>query len=257
MKTFQIKHLIAIMLLIAIYGTSMAVNPSEGEKPTDKTDNMISMLPEYSMSYPYQLPDLDYAYDALAPVIDEQTMRIHHTKHHQGYTRKTNAALKGTGYQDKPLAWLFTKIDDYPASVRNAGGGFYNHSLFWNFLTPEGDEFSGEVSEAIKNEFGSYDSFVTAFEKAAKSQFGSGWAWLVITSDGSLEVTSTANQNNPLMKDEAVRGIPLLNLDVWEHAYYLNYQNERGTYVSNFWDIVNWEEVNKRYKMAKEILGKM
>ncbi len=225
------------------------------EKGSKKMNKILPMLPEYEWSYPYELPELNYAYNALEPSVDEKTMRIHHSKHHQGYTDGTNAALKGKDYQDKALISLFNKMDHYSEALRNSGGGFYNHALFWTFMTPDGSDLENEIKEALENRFGSFESFRDAFEEAAKSQFGSGWAWLVLTPEGKLEVTSTANQDNPMMNHAKVQGIPLLNLDVWEHAYYLNYQNERGSYIQNFWDVVNWKEVNQRYKIAKDILN--
>ena len=247
----------SVLLAIAVFFSTAAMAGSGvmgPEKGSKKMKKILPMLPEYEWSYPYELPMLDYAYDALEPSIDEKTMRIHHSKHHQGYTNGTNAALKGKDHQDKALISLFRKIDKYPDALRNSGGGFYNHALFWSFMTPGGNNLQSDIKEALENRFGSFESFRDAFENAAKSQFGSGWAWLVLTPDGKLEVTSTANQDNPMMSHAKVQGIPLLNLDVWEHAYYLNYQNKRGSYIQNFWNVVDWKEVNKRYKMAKDII---
>ncbi|WP_022834531.1 superoxide dismutase [Salisaeta longa] len=200
----------------------------------------------------FTLPDLPYDYDALEPHIDEQTMRIHHGKHHQGYTNKLNAALEGRDdLAQHSIEELLTSIDNLPAdiqtAVRNNGGGFYNHRLFWTILSPNGGGTpSGALADAIDEAFGSYDDFKSAFKDAATGQFGSGWGWLVAHPDGSLEVTSTPNQDNPLMEGHT----PILGVDVWEHAYYLHYQNERGTYVDHFWEIVDWDAVAENYEAA-------
>ncbi len=202
----------------------------------------------------FSLPDLPYDYDALEPVIDEQTMRIHHGKHHQGYTNKLNAALEGhDDLSEHSIEALLHGLDNLPAdiqtAVRNNGGGFANHSLFWSVLSPEGGgEPTGTLAEAIDDEFGSFDAFKKAFTNAATGQFGSGWGWLVAHPDGSLDVYSTPNQDSPHLKGDT----PVLGVDVWEHAYYLNYQNERGTYVDKFWDIVDWDAVNERYENTVE-----
>ena len=235
---------------------------ADGEKKvmTDKKSKsnavllqMVKKLPEYKWQHPYKLPELNYEYDALEPTIDELTMKTHHSKHHHGYTNKANKFIDQNNLTEKPVVQIFAEIDQHPVSVRNNGGGFYNHSLFWTFLTPGGSEFTGEVADAIKKEFGAFDDFKSAFEKQAATQFGSGWAWLVMTPEGKLAVTQSSNQDNPLMPVLEVNGIPLLNLDVWEHAYYLEYQNKRTEYISNFWDIVNWKVVNERYLMAKKV----
>lgn len=195
----------------------------------------------------FQLPDLPYAHDALAPHIDERTMQIHHGKHHNGYTNKLNAAIEGTELEGKSIEALLAS----PANngVRNNGGGFYNHSLFWQIMSPDGGgEPSGALGDAINSTFGSYDAFKDTFAKAAGTRFGSGWAWLVQKADGSLAVTSTPNQDNPLMDVADVQGTPLMGLDVWEHAYYLNYQNRRPDYVKAFFNVINWGAVAARYK---------
>ncbi len=200
----------------------------------------------------FSLPDLPYDYDALEPVIDEQTMRIHHGKHHQGYTNKLNAALEGhDDLSEHSIEALLHGLDNLPAdiqtAVRNNGGGFANHRLFWSVLSPEGGgEPTGALADAIDEEFGSFDAFKKSFTNAATGQFGSGWGWLVTHPDGSLEVYSTPNQDSPYLEGDT----PVLGVDVWEHAYYLNYQNERGTYVEKFWDIVDWNAVNERYEEA-------
>lgn len=199
----------------------------------------------------YELPDLPYDYDALEPHIDEQTMRIHHTKHHQGYTDKVNAALEGTEFEDQPIEDVLQRITEVPEDIRQAvinnGGGYANHKLFWTILSPNGGGNPyGDIAGAIDEEFGSFKSFKNEFNSAATGQFGSGWGWLCVGKDGSLEVLSTANQNSPYMNGLT----PILGVDVWEHAYYLNYQNERGTYVNNFWNLVNWDQVNEYYNDA-------
>jgi len=200
----------------------------------------------------FQLPELGYAYDALEPNIDAKTMEIHHTKHHNGYTTKLNAAIEGTDLEGKSIEDILTNLDLSNAAVRNNGGGFYNHSLFWTVLSPEDRGYlSGELKDAIEAKFGSKDAFIEAFSKAAATQFGSGWAWLCVTKDGELEVCSTPNQDNPLMPGVACEGTPILGLDVWEHAYYLNYQNRRPDYIDAFFKVINWNEVEKRYAEAK------
>ncbi len=199
---------------------------------------------------PYTLPSLSYPYTALEPNIDARTMEIHHTKHHQTYINNVNAALEGTEFADKPIEELLKNIDDVPAdkkqAVINNGGGHANHSLFWTVMSPNGGGSpSGELASAIDAAFGSFDAFKKEFADAAAKRFGSGWAWLVVDG-GKLKVTSTANQDSPLMNGQT----PILGLDVWEHAYYLNYQNRRPDYVTAFWNVVDWDHVAKRFKEA-------
>ena len=201
----------------------------------------------------FTLPDLPYAHDALEPSIDARTMEIHHDKHHAGYTSKLNAAIEGTDHANKSIEDLLKNAGSSSTAIRNNGGGFYNHSLFWQVMSPNGGgQPSGELSQAIDKAFGSYDAFKEKFSSAAGSQFGSGWAWLLVKDNGELAVSSTPNQDNPLMDVAEVKGTPILGLDVWEHAYYLNYQNRRPDYVSAFFDVVNWDEVSKRYSAAKQ-----
>ena len=195
----------------------------------------------------FKLPSLPYAADALEPHIDAKTMEIHHGKHHNGYTAKLNAAIEGTALEGKSIEEILGDLDMSNAAVRNNGGGYYNHCLFWEIMGPDAGEMSSELSAAIEAAFGSFDAFKDAFSKAAASQFGSGWAWLCVHKDGKLEVCSTPNQDNPLMKDVSCGGTPILGLDVWEHAYYLNYQNRRPDYIEAFFKVVNWSEVSKRY----------
>lgn len=200
----------------------------------------------------FELPELPYDYNALEPYIDEQTMRIHHGKHHAGYTKKLNAALENTDVSGKSIEDILKNISNYSVGVRNNGGGYYNHAIFWTVMGPDqGGSPSGELAEAIDSAFGSFDNFNSEFSAAAGSRFGSGWAWLCVDADGKLFVTSTPNQDNPLMDIAAQRGTPILGLDVWEHAYYLNYQNRRPDYVSAFFDVINWNAVSERYQSAK------
>ena len=197
----------------------------------------------------FELPQLSYAYDALEPHIDARTMEIHHSKHHQGYTNNLNNAISATDLEGKSILDILSNCSDMPA-VRNNGGGFYNHSLFWEVMSPNGGgNPSGELADAINTAFGSFEAFKDAFSKAAATQFGSGWAWLCVK-DGKLEVCSTPNQDNPLM-GEGCGGTPILGLDVWEHAYYLNYQNRRPDYINAFFNVVDWGKVSENYSSAK------
>jgi Fe-Mn family superoxide dismutase len=200
----------------------------------------------------FELPKLEYAYDALEPNIDARTMEIHHGKHHQGYTNNLNNAIAGTDLEGKSIEDILANLDMSNAAVRNNGGGFYNHSLFWTVMNPEDRGYlSGELKDAIEAAFGSKDAFIEAFSKAAATQFGSGWAWLCVHPGGKVEVCSTPNQDNPLMPGVTCGGTPILGLDVWEHAYYLNYQNRRPDYISAFFKVINWNEAEKRYAAAK------
>jgi superoxide dismutase len=201
---------------------------------------------------PFQLPDLGYAYDALEPYIDARTMRIHHTKHHAGYVRKLNAAVKDTPFADLPLRQIMRQLRAADTALRNNGGGHFNHSLFWKILQPAEEAApSAELETAIKQQFGGMDGLKAQLLEAAKTRFGSGWAWLVADVDGKLFVTSTANQDNPMMKQLTDQpGYPILGIDVWEHAYYLKYQNMRGDYLEAVWEAINWEAVSKQYRTA-------
>lgn len=195
----------------------------------------------------FELPKLSYAYDALEPYIDAQTMEIHHTKHHGAYTNNLNNAIANTPLSGLSIEEILKDVSKHSAAVRNNGGGFYNHNLFWELMSPKGGgDPVGKVAEAIKAKFGSFDQFKEKFAAAAATRFGSGWAWL-IDRNGELEVFSTPNQDNPLMDVADMNGYPLLALDVWEHAYYLKYQNRRPEYIDNFWKVVNWAEVENRY----------
>jgi superoxide dismutase, Fe-Mn family len=199
----------------------------------------------------FELPKLPYEYDALEPYIDKQTMEIHHTKHHQAYVTNLNKALEGSEGEGKSIEDLMKNISKYPAPVRNNGGGHYNHSLFWTLMRKGAGGFPKvDIEGAINSSFGSFEQFKKQFSEAAMGRFGSGWAWL-IASNGKLEITSTPNQDNPLMDVAEKKGNPVLGLDVWEHAYYLKYQNKRAEYVENWWNVVNWEEVNNLYSKFK------
>ncbi|MFZ5554226.1 MAG: superoxide dismutase [Bacteroidota bacterium] len=198
----------------------------------------------------FELPALPYAHNALEPHIDAMTMEIHHGKHHAAYTNNLNAAIKGTEWENKTIEEILANISKLPAAVRNNGGGYYNHNLFWTVMGPgKGGAPSGELAEAITKTFGTFDEFKTQFANAGATRFGSGWAWLVKKSDGSLAVCSTPNQDCPMMDIAEVKGTPILGMDVWEHAYYLKYQNRRPDYISAFWNVVNWDEVAGRFKI--------
>jgi Fe-Mn family superoxide dismutase len=200
----------------------------------------------------FKLPELPYAYDALEPHIDARTMEIHHSKHHNGYTSKLNAAIEGTDLEGKSIEDILINLDASNGTVRNNGGGFYNHRLFWTVMSPNGGgEPTGDLAEAINNAFGSFGEFKAAFAKAAATQFGSGWAWLCAHKGGKVEVCGTPNQDNPLMPGIGCGGTPILGLDVWEHAYYLNYQNRRPDYIEAFFNVINWDEVSKNYNANK------
>ena len=197
----------------------------------------------------FELPKLPYAYDALEPHIDARTMEIHHGKHHAAYVNNLNAALEGTDDINKDIEDIIKNISKYPVAVRNNGGGHFNHTLFWKILSPKGGgQPTGLLNDAIISEFGSFDTFKEKFNKAAATRFGSGWAWLSVDNNKKLCVCSSANQDNPLMDTADCKGTPILGLDVWEHAYYLNYQNRRPDYISSFWNVVNWKAVSERYQ---------
>ena len=200
----------------------------------------------------FELPKLKYAFDALEPHIDAKTMEIHHDKHHAGYTKKLNSAIEGTDMEGKNIENILQNLDMSNKAVRNNGGGFYNHSLFWEVMSPDGGgKPEGELASAIDSAFGSFEAFKEKFSNAAAGQFGSGWAWLCVHKGGKVEICSTPNQDNPLMPGVGCGGTPILGLDVWEHAYYLNYQNRRPDYIKAFFNVINWNEAEKRYAEAK------
>lgn len=200
----------------------------------------------------FTLPNLPYAHNALEPHIDEKTMQIHHGKHHQGYTNNLNSAIEGTDLEGKSIEDILAHLDMDNKAVRNNGGGFYNHSLFWQVMSPNGGGMpSGALATAINESFGSYEAFKEKFETAAKTQFGSGWAFLCVHKGGKLDVCGCPNQDNPLMPGVGCGGTPILGIDVWEHAYYLHYQNRRPDYVGAFFNVINWDEVSKRFEAPK------
>ena len=196
----------------------------------------------------FELPKLPYAYNALEPHIDARTMEIHHGKHHNGYTTNLNNAIAGTDLEGQTIESILASLDANNGAVRNNGGGFYNHRLFWNVMSPNGGGTpTGALADAIDTAFGSFDGFKDAFAKAAATRFGSGWAWLCVQKGGAVEVCSTANQDNPLMADIGCNGFPILGIDVWEHAYYLNYHNRRPDYIQAFFNVVDWKKVSEMY----------
>lgn len=200
----------------------------------------------------FQLPNLPYAYDALEPHIDARTMEIHHTKHHNGYTTKLNGAIEGTALEGKSIEDILSGLDMGNSAVRNNGGGYYNHCLFWEIMSPDGGgEPGGDLSAAINSAYGSYSGFKEAFSNAAATRFGSGWAWLCVHKGGKVEICSTPNQDNPLMPGVGCGGYPILGIDVWEHAYYLNYQNRRPDYISAFYNVIDWGKVAENYAAHK------
>lgn len=198
----------------------------------------------------FTLSPLPYAYDALEPHMDEQTMKIHHDKHHQAYVDNLNKAIAGTEHENKSLEELVTNAGKISPAVRNNGGGHWNHTFFWDVLSKDGGTPSGALAEAINSAFGSFDEFKTKFSAAGLARFGSGWVWLIVK-DGKLEITSTPNQDNPLMDVAEVKGTPVLGVDVWEHAYYLKYQNKRPDYLAGIWSVINWAKVQENFDKAK------
>jgi superoxide dismutase, Fe-Mn family len=201
----------------------------------------------------FTLPALPYAANALEPHIDARTMEIHHGKHHNAYVTNLNNAVTGTDAEKSSIEEICRNISKYPMPVRNNGGGHYNHSMFWQIMAPSaGGPPTGAVADGINSTFGTFDEFKTKFAAAATGRFGSGWAWLIVDGAGKLQITSTPNQDNPLMDVAEVKGTPILGLDVWEHAYYLNYQNRRPDYITAWWNVINWNEVNKRFASAKK-----
>jgi Fe-Mn family superoxide dismutase len=208
------------------------------------------------MNYPYRQAELGYAYDGLEPYFDKETMEVHYSKHHAGYTSKFNKAVEENNLGENKIFEIFANISKYPDAVRNNGGGYYNHLLFWQILSPgPASQPSGDLASAIDGTFGDFDSFKAQFNTAALTVFGSGWAWLSVNKEGKLFISQTHNQDNPLMDVTEEWGIPVLCLDVWEHAYYLKFKNKRGEFIENFWNVVNWPEVGRRYAEAMQALS--
>jgi Fe-Mn family superoxide dismutase len=215
-----------------------------------KFDKNYKSLNKYIMAF--ELPQLPYAYDALEPYIDARTMEIHHSKHHNAYTTNLNAAAAGTDMEGKTIENILINLDMKNTAVRNNGGGFYNHTLFWNVMTPNGGGLpTGDLLTAIESAFGTFEEFKAKFSKAGATQFGSGWAWLCVHKGGKLDVCGTPNQDNPLMPGVGCGGTPILGMDVWEHAYYLHYQNRRPDYIEAFFSVINWTEVSRRFASEK------
>jgi Fe-Mn family superoxide dismutase len=215
-----------------------------------KFDKNYKSLNKYIMAF--ELPQLPYAYDALEPYIDARTMEIHHSKHHNAYTTNLNAAAAGTDMEGKTIENILINLDMKNTAVRNNGGGFYNHTLFWNVMTPNGGGLpTGDLLTAIESAFGTFEEFKAKFSKAGATQFGSGWAWLCVHKGGKLDVCGTPNQDNPLMPGVGCGGTPILGMDVWEHAYYLHYQNRRPDYIEAFFNVINWTEVSRRFASEK------
>lgn len=230
-------------LILLVMMTTM-----QSEMSNQKVSTMDAKIKEQQQKYPYELPSLGYAYNALEPNIDAMTMEIHLTKHHGAYVTNANNAIKGTEMEKLTLGELFKNMSKYPVAVRNNAGGHFNHTLFWQIMSPNGGGMpTGKLMEAIQKDFGSFEKFKEEFENAAKTRFGSGWAWLSLDENKKLFVSSTPNQDNPLMDVADKRGYPILGIDVWEHAYYLKYQNRRPDYITNFWNVINWKEVERRY----------
>jgi superoxide dismutase, Fe-Mn family len=247
------KRIVSILAVVLFATFSFAGKPF----PADNAfwNKAFAKLAESQLTGQSKQLPLPYAYNALEPSVDAKTMEIHYSKHHAAYTKNLNDATTGPEYASKTLFQLFTEIEKYPVLVKNNGGGFYNHLLFWTLMAPvSGQEPTGDLLKAINESFGSVDKFKEVFGNAGKKQFGSGWAWLSVNESGKLVVSSTPNQDNPLMSTTEVRGIPVLTLDVWEHAYYLQYQNRRPEYVEAFWKIVNWKEVSRRYDEAMKAI---
>jgi len=229
-------------------GMGVAATVFTGKSLAGKlTNSTISTMENFNT---HEFPALPYAYDALEPYIDARTMEIHYDRHHRAYFNNFTAAIKGTNLENSTIEQIFAKVSEAGDAVRNNSGGFYNHFFFWNNLAPKSAGPSAELSAALIKEFGSFDKFKELFSNSAKTRFGSGWAWLYLTADKKLAVGSTPNQDNPLMDVSTIKGTPLLTIDVWEHAYYLKYQNKRADYIDAFWNVVNWEAVSKRYKEA-------
>jgi Fe-Mn family superoxide dismutase len=229
-------------------GLGMAATVVAGKSFSGELTNSMNVTMENLNSL--EFPALPYAYDALEPYIDARTMEIHYDRHHRTYFNNFVNALKGTAFENQPVEKIFAGISGAGDAIRNNGGGYYNHVFFWNSMSPKSAGPSPELSAALVKTFGTIEKFKEAFSNSAKTRFGSGWAWLFLTADKSLAIGSTPNQDNPLMDISSVKGTPLLTIDVWEHAYYLKYQNKRADYVDAFWNVVNWEEVSKRYQQA-------
>lgn len=226
--------------------------PITYDKDKSKSDKSMRGKADDVPNSRYAFGDLPYNYDALKPVIDARTMKLHYDKHHKGYYKKFLKAIEGTDLQGKSITKIFASVSNYPAGIRNNSGGYYNHWLYWESMSPDGGGITeGKLMQTIKKSFGSFDNFKSQFSKAASGVFGSGWAWLIVNDNGKLEITNTRNQDNPVMKTTNVNGMPILGIDVWEHAYYIKYNNRRTDYIKNFWKVVDWKKAQKRFEDAQ------
>ncbi len=254
MKLIYSKALIAILAISLYSCNDKKLQEVEVPLPEEisKTENIGNPADVFADEGAFKMQGLPYAYDALAPYIDAKTMEIHYSKHHLGYTNNLNKAIAGTPLEKQTIEEILNSLDIENKTLRNNAGGYYNHNLFWQILSPKSSgEPTGELADAITKDFGSFVQFKEKFSDVAMKQFGSGWAWLIVDKTGKLTITSTANQDNPLMPNIGVSGTPILALDVWEHAYYLNYQNKRKDYVDAFFKIINWEKVTEKYNAIK------
>jgi len=247
------KKLLFIIAIIPLFASCFSNNAENNAKKTEEVTVVEMGNPADVKADPgtFKMLALPYAYNALEPFIDAKTMEIHYSKHHLGYTNKLNKAIAGTEMENMSIEKILQNVDESNKAVRNNAGGYYNHNFFWEIMGPDkGGQPEGELVQAITDAFGSFDNFKTEFAKAAASQFGSGWAWLYVDENGKLGITSTANQDNLLMKIASVKGTAILNLDVWEHAYYLKYQNKRKDYIEAFFNVINWDKVSEKYSDA-------
>ena len=246
-KKKVLKKIMFVMVAVVFYACQQAPQQANTESETNFNVNYQTEL--IMKDGKHILTELPYSYDALEPHIDAKTMEIHHSKHHQAYVNNLNNAIEGTDLVSKTLEEIFASMSAHSMAVRNNGGGHWNHDLFWKIMSPDGGgKPGGKLLAAIEAKFGSFDQFQEEINKAGATRFGSGWAWLIVDGNGELQVTSTPNQDNPLMDVAEVRGTPIFGVDVWEHAYYLKYQNRRPEYLNNFWNVINWAEVERRYE---------
>ena len=257
----KLKVFVAFMIIgflgLQCVSTAQTQDSLKNQKQIYQTKNPSNKPVTMNQTKKFELQTLPYAFDALEPAIDKQTLEIHYGKHHKAYYDNFINAVKGTEMESMDIREIFRNISKYPIAVRNNGGGYFNHTFYWESLrAPGGGLPTGKLSDAIAKSFSSFDEFKKQFSEAGKTRFGSGWAWLSISDDGKLFISSTPNQDNPLMDIAENKGIPLLVMDVWEHAYYLKYQNKRPDYIDAFWNIVNWEEVTRRYETALKSLNK-
>jgi len=238
--------MVRIIIMIALF--ALPIEASAHNRDKNKDSNNLKIEQTMKTLNKFEFPQLPYAYDALEPYIDKMTMEIHYSKHHNAYFNNFVAAIKGTAMENMTIEEIFANISKFPAAVRNNGGGFYNHVIYWQNMKLDGGKPSEQLAKAIDKTFGSLDQLKKQFSDAGKTRFGSGWAWLSVDDKGNLFVSSTPNQDNPLMDVTEKKGTPILTMDVWEHAYYLKYQNKRPDYVDAFWNVINWDVVSQRYE---------